>query len=123
VFQITVNTPVVPAPVLDVDCTEIANLYEYAFAANPTPDAPPILIASRDPGTDNVYIAYRHRFNDPKLVYSVLVSSDFLQWTSADSSLELMRRIPLSDAFENVVFLVPNPIAAHFFRIQISCGH
>jgi hypothetical protein len=43
--------------VLDVDCTGMSNLYEFAFEANPTAAVPAILVTSMDHTTGNVYLA------------------------------------------------------------------
>jgi hypothetical protein len=123
VFQITVSPPYVPPPVLDVDCTGMSNLYEWAFATTPITDVPAILVTSRDQATGNVYLSYRHRFNDPKLVYSLLVSSDLSNWLPGNSLVDLVRTVPLSEAFEDVVLVVKNSgFTSQFFRIQVSCG-
>src|SRR5262249_12130689 len=117
------NSPVPPASLLSVDCSAMSNLYEYAFSASPGSPVPPIVVISRDPVTHNIYLAYRHRFNDPKLKYSVLLSNDLSHWSSGTLSLNLVRRVPLSEAFEDVVFVVKNPTAApRFFQVQVSCG-
>ena len=122
VFLITVDPPYVPPPVLDVDCTLMPNLYEWAFATSPNVSVPAILVTSMDHVTGNVYLAYRHRINDVKLVYSLIVSTDFINWSLGDGLVDLVRRVPLSDAFEDVVLVVRNPSpAAQFFRIQVSC--
>jgi hypothetical protein len=125
IFQITVLPGVVPPPVLDFDCTMTSNLYEYAFAANPVPGGPPILVCTQDPANRNVYIIYRHRFNDPKLAYSLIVSSDLVNWSNGDGLVDVVRRIPLSDAFENVVLYVRDAASItqpQFFRLVVRCS-
>ncbi|HYV29760.1 MAG TPA: putative Ig domain-containing protein, partial [Candidatus Binatia bacterium] len=121
VFQITVN-PLNPAPSLVADYDGQANLYEYAFATNPSSVSDPILTIYGDKASGNVYLVYRCRNNDPRLTYGLEVTTNFLEWTAADFLVDPVRTVPLSEEFANVVLLLkeaPLPVAQAFFRITV----
>src|SRR5258706_10846122 len=101
IFQITVN-PLNPPPPPPNDYDGSSYLFQYAFGANPTPDGDTILMIDGRSHPGSIYLTYRRRSNDPRLTYSLILSTDLINWTPADSLVDPVRMVPVSEAFENV---------------------
>ncbi len=104
------------------------DLYQYAFGGGVMPEGNnpdgTLFAIRRDPATGSEYLVHGRRRDDPRLHYTIEVSSDLQNWAPAGSLLQEVRRTAIDNAYEKVLFYIKpgaNSVP-RYFRVKLSFG-